>query len=110
MNRYLIWGTLSAAVVIFAWQVLSNTALGWQRAQATCNSAWCHGSATPAWTSHGTASCGTCHEVPPATPAHAGASSIATCAGCHPRVIDTFGNFVFSGGASAHIDGDVDVF
>lgn len=87
-----------------------NTALGWQRAQATCTSAWCHGSATPAWTSHGTASCGTCHEVPPATPAHAGASSIATCAGCHPRVIDTFGNFVFSGGASAHIDGDVDVF
>lgn len=32
MNKYLVWGTLTAAVVLFAWQVLSNTALGWHEA------------------------------------------------------------------------------
>lgn len=32
MNRYLIVGTLSAALAIFAWQTLSNTLLGWHEA------------------------------------------------------------------------------
>ena len=32
MNRYLIRGTISAAIAIFAWQMTSNTVLGWHEA------------------------------------------------------------------------------
>ena len=32
MNRYLFWGTLTAAIALFAWQMLSNTLLGWHEA------------------------------------------------------------------------------
>jgi predicted CxxxxCH...CXXCH cytochrome family protein len=85
-----------------------NAAIGWSRSSATCGT-WCHGPATPVWTEQGGASCGTCHGIPPATPAHATATSLASCAGCHSRVIDTFGNFLFTGGVSEHLDGDVDV-
>jgi hypothetical protein len=84
-------------------------AVGWDRATATCGT-WCHGTATPVWTQTGSAACGSCHGIPPATPVHASATSIATCATCHPRVVDTVGNFLFTGGVSAHLDGDIDVY
>lgn len=32
MNRYLLTGTLTAAVALFAWQLLSNTVFGWHEA------------------------------------------------------------------------------
>jgi len=89
--------------------------VGWNRTTATCG-VWCHGTVSPVWTSGGGAACGTCHGVPPATPVHAGATSLSSCAtaGCHSSSIDSFGNFLFTTGpdgpVSEHIDGDVDVF
>ena len=32
MNKYLLWGTLAATVLMFSWQTLSNTTLGWHEA------------------------------------------------------------------------------
>lgn len=84
-------------------------ALGWNRSTETCATAWCHGDARPRWTEQGGAACGTCHGAPPSSPAHAGITSVAQCASCHPGVIDSVGNMLFANGASEHMDGDVDV-
>lgn len=85
--------------------------LGWDRAAATCASAWCHGGARPVWTETGGAACGTCHGVPPAS--HAPGLPITACAGCHPRTIDPSGAIILTPGpdgpTSEHIDGDVDL-
>src|SRR5690606_28376013 len=43
--------------------------VGWDRASATCTTA-CHGTTSPAWTSTGEVSCGSCHGLPPSTAAH----------------------------------------
>jgi predicted CxxxxCH...CXXCH cytochrome family protein len=86
-----------------------SSAVEWDRTSATCGT-WCHGNAMPVWTQQGGIGCGTCHAIPPATPAHAGATSITTCTTCHPRVLDAVGNFLFTNGVSEHLDGDVDVF
>lgn len=73
-------------------------ALGWNRQSQTCATAWCHGPATPVWTSAGGAACGSCHGVPPATPSHDASMNLASCAGCHPA------------GFTKHVDGVLDVF
>lgn len=90
-----------------------RASLGWDRGAGTCATAWCHGPATPRWTVTGDASCGTCHGVPPATPSHTPGMPLASCATCHPRSLDSFGNFLFTQGpdgpVSEHIDGDVDL-
>jgi hypothetical protein len=71
--------------------------LGWNRSTGTCASAWCHGNATPSWTSSGGASCGSCHGVPPATPSHTPNMNLSTCSTCHPASF------------AKHIDGVLDV-
>ena len=84
-------------------------ALGWDRASATCTTAWCHGSARPVWTQQGGATCGSCHGVPPATPNHAPNLPISACASCHSRSVTPQGSILFINGSTQHLDGDVDV-
>ena len=86
-----------------------NAALGWDRTTATCTTASCHGASRPVWTSHGDVSCGTCHGIPPSDASHQPTMTLATCATCHPRTVDTFGNILFVNGRSAHADGVVDL-
>ncbi len=62
---------------------------GWDG--ATCTNTYCHGASTPAWA--GTAVCGTCHDVPPAS--HAGRNT--QCSLCHPS------------GEARHVDGKLDI-
>jgi predicted CxxxxCH...CXXCH cytochrome family protein len=84
-------------------------ALGWDRATATCASAWCHGAARPTWTDDQRAYCGSCHGIPPSTPPHLPTTSLTDCATCHPSSVDAFGNVRFSGPpgnqTSTHING-----
>lgn len=68
-------------------------AVGWNRTTGTCGT-WCHGTASPGWTSQGEVTCGSCHPVPP--PSHTGPSIMQACVNCHP--------------SAAHMDGDVDAF
>lgn len=88
-----------------------TASLGWDRAAQTCATAWCHGQARPRWTSLGEVSCGSCHGIPPSTAAHAPDLPLTSCAGCHPRSVDAFGNILFGpdGLTSEHADGDVDL-
>lgn len=72
-----------------------TTALGWDG--GTCTNAWCHGDARPRWSETGGAVCGTCHAIPPATTVHATATTLESCATCHPA------DFV------DHVNGVVDV-
>lgn len=87
--------------------------LGWDRERSACASAWCHGPAQPPWTSSGEVFCGSCHGVPPADAAHAPDLPLTSCAGCHPRSVDPFGNILLTAGpdgpTSEHLDGDVDL-
>jgi predicted CxxxxCH...CXXCH cytochrome family protein len=83
-------------------------ALGWQRAAQTCATASCHGASQPAWTSDDQVACGTCHDIPPATPSHASATTLASCATCHPSSVTPQGAIIVVGGTSTHIDGVVD--
>lgn len=86
------------------------TALGWDRATATCTSS-CHLSARPVWTDAGgaAAACGTCHGLPPASAPHTGAMTLASCTICHPSV-DADGAIVFpTPDTSEHMDGHLDL-
>lgn len=89
-----------------------NAALGWDRDLASCATAWCHGPARPTWTRTGEVACGTCHGVPPATPAHDAGMTLTSCASCHGGTVDGFGNILITDGptgpVSRHIDGVVD--
>lgn len=86
--------------------------LGWDRATATCGTAWCHGPARPTWTRTGEVACGTCHGVPPVSPPHQPTMALTACAGCHPSTVDGFGNILVvdgpTGPTSHHLDGEVD--
>lgn len=112
-------GTLAAA---------DSAAVSWDPVTAECT-AYCHGSGaklspdvapglnhTPVWTlvNQGQASCGSCHGIPPQNGRHSPDFTLQQCYQCHPRSIDQFGNFVFTGsGASrttTHANGAVDVF
>jgi predicted CxxxxCH...CXXCH cytochrome family protein len=82
--------------------------LGWERASATCTSAWCHGPSRPVWTRTGDVACGTCHGIPPSTPSHTPAMTLASCATCHPQTVTAAGGIIVQGGQSAHMNGVVD--
>jgi hypothetical protein len=82
--------------------------LGWQRASGSCATAACHGTSQPVWTSTGEVACGTCHGIPPTTPSHATATTLASCATCHPATVTSTGAIVVVGGTSAHMNGVVD--
>jgi len=95
----------------------------WDRASASCSATYCHGGGasmaadanarlrTPAWTlGTSQAFCGSCHGLPPSTPAHAGKVFPADCIGCHANTVTATGTIIVgSGGSSAHINGVIDV-
>jgi predicted CxxxxCH...CXXCH cytochrome family protein len=95
----------------------------WDRTTGTCSGTYCHGAGqslsadaapdritAPVWThaGDGEAACGRCHGIPPIDGTHAPILTIADCATCHPATVDDFGNILFTGLESEHIDGDVD--
>ncbi|HEX9104286.1 MAG TPA: CxxxxCH/CxxCH domain-containing protein [Polyangia bacterium] len=70
-----------------------------------CSGTYCHGNATPTWVpGNGAATCGSCHAIPPATAAHAGVTSLAACATCHPTTMNPSGAIIVGG---THLDGVV---
>lgn len=81
---------------------------GFDRETRTCAGVYCHGTAEPRWDAvgEGEAACGTCHGIPPATSFHDPGLTLGDCHTCHPSV-DTFGNIVFTGDVSEHLDGYV---
>ena len=84
-----------------------TASLGWNHDTQTCT-AYCHGTASPVWTTHNTALCGTCHGIPPATAPHTAAMSLNTCVSCHAATVDGFGNILVTNGTSHHMDGVAD--
>jgi predicted CxxxxCH...CXXCH cytochrome family protein len=83
--------------------------LGWTPDSQTCATSGCHGASPPRWTDSGVVACGSCHGVPPAS--HDPGLPLTSCASCHPRTVDGFGNILLTdeGRGSEHIDGDVDL-
>jgi predicted CxxxxCH...CXXCH cytochrome family protein len=92
---------------------------------ANCSNSYCHGGGgklagdtafklrTPVWTlGTSQAFCGSCHGIPPTTPAHAGVV-YPDCARCHATTVTPIGGILVSGppGArtSLHINGTIDV-
>ena len=86
-------------------------AVGWDRASETCATA-CHGAARPVWTTSAPPVCGSCHGVPPSTPAHAPDLPLSSCTTCHPNTVDASGRILLTSGpggvTSAHMNGVVD--
>lgn len=80
-----------------------------------CSGTYCHGSSTvvPWGLAVDAVFCGSCHEIPPPTPAHASVSGLRDCAGCHAGTVDADGNIRWertaTGTSSLHLDGKVDV-
>jgi predicted CxxxxCH...CXXCH cytochrome family protein len=95
-------------------------------ATATCSNVYCHGGGTLAamdtspsrvttlsWTSGLALTCGTCHGAPPNTAAHAGSTTLASCATCHAATVSALGNLVVTqqadgGLATTHLNGRVE--
>jgi predicted CxxxxCH...CXXCH cytochrome family protein len=107
--------------------VTDGAAATWDRTTATCT-AYCHGGGEslaadtnfklrrPVWTlGTSQAFCGSCHGVPPSTPAHRNVNpfDFRKCSECHPNTVSRNGTIIVSGppGAetSRHINGRVDV-
>lgn len=99
----------------------------WDRNQATCDGAYCHGGGAtllddsapgivrnPGWTAvgQGQASCGSCHGIPPLDGTHDPGLALTSCNGCHPSV-NEYGSIILTGPpdqpTSQHLDGVVDV-
>lgn len=89
----------------------------------TCSNVYCHGNFTfgsvtgnaanaPDWTQGSNqATCGSCHDLPPA--GHAtpqGTGTAASCNGCHPGTVDASGNIIVdpATGQSLHVNGQID--
>lgn len=96
---------------------------GWDRAAATCSTAYCHGATLaggtltkPTWTTlDGTqAACGTCHGLPPAalpSAAHPVYLFSAPCTGCHPATAawdGTSGRNVIVQGGGRHVNAEIE--
>ncbi len=75
----------------------------WDHETATCAGTYCHGPATPSWTS-GETFCGSCHGIPPQDANHDPSLKLSDCASCHPSSVDQYGN-----PRSTHLDGHVDL-
>jgi predicted CxxxxCH...CXXCH cytochrome family protein len=72
----------------------------WDPAAQKCTNTYCHGPASPGWTTTAQIPCSGCHQAPPAdhAPWSRVASSTATCTTCHP-----------SATSPTHVNGVVDV-
>ena len=78
----------------------ADAAPAWDPGMQRCTNTYCHGAASPTWTSGAQIPCSGCHGAPPANHARwqRVASSPAACASCHP---DPSG--------STHLNGVVDI-
>jgi predicted CxxxxCH...CXXCH cytochrome family protein len=78
----------------------ADAAPAWDAVAQRCTNTYCHGAASPQWTTPLPISCSGCHDAPPAS--HARWSRVATgtdsCATCHPGPT-----------SPTHVDGVVDV-
>jgi predicted CxxxxCH...CXXCH cytochrome family protein len=95
--------------------VFVEPALGWNG--TTCTTAACHGvnliggGAAPAWRGAGQATCGSCHDTPPAAPhpqndlTAAPITALTQCNQCHPGTVDAAGAVDKDGGL--HVNGEV---
>jgi predicted CxxxxCH...CXXCH cytochrome family protein len=97
----LVWGRIATA---------GGASPAWDRARATCASAYCHGATlaggantSPVWTAAAQAECGACHGLPPPPPHPASAA----CNRCHPGTVRADGSIDLAGGK--HVNGVVDV-
>lgn len=110
------------AIVVFSGLAVHDGATpAWNRANATCTNSYCHGGGqsmagdtnarlrAPVWTlGTSQAFCGSCHGVPPSTPAHAGVA-FPNCSGCHPGTVEPNGAIHFDvGGTTKHMNGVID--
>ncbi len=113
-----------AATVTFSGLALADGATpNWNG--ASCSATYCHGGGanlasdtafklrTPVWTlGTSQAFCGSCHGIPPSTPAHAGVV-FPDCARCHANTVSPTGTILISGPpdarTSVHINGVIDV-
>lgn len=101
----LTWGPLARARGATPWY-----------SGGTCSSTYCHGATlnaggtnhTPTWTG-GSAevACGSCHDVPPASPHPAVAGGLPACNGCHSATIDVDGALIPASAGGKHVDGIV---
>jgi hypothetical protein len=81
-----------------------EASVNWDRTAQTCT-VWCHGGASPRWTSTGGAFCGSCHGIPPTDLPHTPDMTLTACATCHPGTVDAFGQILVGG---KHLNGVVD--
>jgi predicted CxxxxCH...CXXCH cytochrome family protein len=72
----------------------------WNPGAQVCSNTYCHGAASPAWTSGTQIPCDGCHQAPPSdhAPWSRVATTTASCATCHPPPT-----------AATHVDGLVEV-
>jgi len=85
----------------------------WNRGAASCSDTYCHGNfiygtvsgnnATPIWTSPGSVSCGSCHEIPPN--GHVGDYTLEQCSDCHLSVVNSVGEIIDK---TKHVNGEGD--
>jgi predicted CxxxxCH...CXXCH cytochrome family protein len=79
----------------------------------TCASTWCHGNIpngnarTMTWTDTGTATCGTCHGLPPGG-THPTLAATQNCKGCHPAYDGLPGGTITILDPSKHLNGVID--
>jgi predicted CxxxxCH...CXXCH cytochrome family protein len=80
-------------------------------ANGTCTGTACHGVATVDWgPGLGVAVCGSCHAIPPAAGKyHTPGLKLTDCVTCHGATVDGFGNILFNGGTTTHINGRTDL-
>jgi predicted CxxxxCH...CXXCH cytochrome family protein len=108
-------GATPMASVTFGGLAVNGAATpGWNRAQATCSSTYCHGAtldlggSTPVWTGGpGQVFCGSCHGVPPAPPHLAVNTSggLGVCNPCHSLTVDGAGHIIPADQGGKHLDG-----
>jgi predicted CxxxxCH...CXXCH cytochrome family protein len=87
----------------------------WDRNAATCSNTYCHGGLkngnptnVPVWTQVGTATCGTCHGLPPQGTHPSVSTDLKTCAGCHGATMTTSGTLILPSQGGKHMDGLVE--
>jgi predicted CxxxxCH...CXXCH cytochrome family protein len=78
--------------------------VNWDRNAQTCT-VWCHGGASPRWTTTGGVFCGSCHGIPPSDLPHTPDMTLTACTTCHPDTVDAFGQILVGG---KHLNGIVD--
>ncbi len=95
----------ASTIIRFGNLALQGAAAGapptWDSHTQVCSNTYCHGAASPAWTSPVPIQCNGCHKAPPSNHARwarVATSDTASCTTCHP-----------SPTGSTHVDGQVEL-